>query len=219
MCVHTEWRLFVLHVAFITFTFWSFDANTHTSYRIYNFFSHHICHDCRFMFLMLCSVTMIPCLVLYFLISMPSCVSGPLSVSVVLPSVCSSVPPCSLLCAPPPRYHTWPPPSSLSSPVPRLVISVCVFSLCLPCTPCLSIASVHACCPHLLVFLPVLVLSVWFVLCLFLCTLLNYFILLLCLAVVLLLWFLSWIHLIKLASCFPVPLSHEILHLGPTPIS
>ena len=38
-------------------------------------------------------------------------------------------PPGFLLCAPPPRYHTWPSPSSLSSPVPRWFISVCVFSL------------------------------------------------------------------------------------------
>ena len=36
-------------------------------------------------------------------------------------------PPGSLLCAPPPRYHTSPPPSSLSSHVPRLFISVRVF--------------------------------------------------------------------------------------------
>ena len=57
-----------------------------------------------------------------------------------LPSVslCLSAlfPPGLLLCAPPCRYHTWLPPSSLSSPVPRLVISVCVFSLCVPFTPC-----------------------------------------------------------------------------------
>ena len=51
-------------------------------------------------------------------------------------------------CAPPLRYHTWPPPSSLSSPVPRLVISVCVFSLCVPLTPCLVIVFVSFClCP------------------------------------------------------------------------
>ena len=44
-------------------------------------------------------------------------------------------PPGFLLCAPPLCYHTWPPPSSLSSPVPRWFISVCVFSLCVPFTP------------------------------------------------------------------------------------
>ena len=52
----------------------------------------------------------------------------------VLPSgsLCLSAlfPPGLLLCAPPLRYHTWLPSSSLSSPVPRLVISVCVLSLC-----------------------------------------------------------------------------------------
>ena len=41
-----------------------------------------------------------------------------------------------LLCAPPPRYHTWPSPYSLSSPVPHLFISDYVFRLCLPFTPC-----------------------------------------------------------------------------------
>ena len=60
--------------------------------------------------------------------------------SCVLPSVslCLLVlfPPGFLLCAFPPHYHTWPPPSSLSSLVPHLVINVCCFGLCLPCTPC-----------------------------------------------------------------------------------
>ena len=55
-----------------------------------------------------------------------------------LPSVslCLSAlfPPGLLLCAPPCRYHTWLPPSSLSSPVPRLVISVCVVCV-FPFTP------------------------------------------------------------------------------------
>ena len=36
-------------------------------------------------------------------------------------------PPGLFLCAPPPRYHTWLPSSSLSSPGPLHVISVCVF--------------------------------------------------------------------------------------------
>ena len=45
-------------------------------------------------------------------------------------SVFSSMPsPCYLTC--------W-----ATSPVPCLVVSVCVFSLCVPCTPCLVIASV-----------------------------------------------------------------------------
>ena len=41
-----------------------------------------------------------------------------------------------LLCAPPLRYLIWPPPSSLCSPVPCWLISVCVFSLCVSFTPC-----------------------------------------------------------------------------------
>ena len=57
-----------------------------------------------------------------------------------LPSVslCLSAlfPPGLLLCSPPIRYLTWPPPSSLSSPVPRWFISVCVFGLCVSFTPC-----------------------------------------------------------------------------------
>ena len=46
----------------------------------------------------------------------------------------------------------------LSSPVPRLFISVCVFSLCFPFTPCLFIVSVciSSClCPRLFMFLPI----------------------------------------------------------------
>ena len=54
------------------------------------------------------------------------------------PSVCQSL----LLCASPPHYLTWPPPSILSSPVPRVIISLCVFSLCFPSCPCPFIASV-----------------------------------------------------------------------------
>ena len=83
----------------------------------------------------------VSCGVLY-LISIPSCVlsvspvSFPLSMFV---SVCLSVfsPLCFL-----PRYLTWPPPSSLSSPVPRLTVCVCVFSLCFPSCLCLFVASV-----------------------------------------------------------------------------
>ena len=44
--------------------------------------------------------------------------------------------PCFVLCAPPPRYLTWPPLFSLSSPIPLRFISVCVFSVSLPCSPC-----------------------------------------------------------------------------------
>ena len=50
-----------------------------------------------------------------------------------------------LLYAPVPRYHTWPPPSSLSSPVPCWFISVCVFSLFVPFTPCPAIVFVCVC--------------------------------------------------------------------------
>ena len=65
----------------------------------------------------------------------------------VAPSVYCIVP-FMFLCAPPLRYHTWPPPSS---PVPRLFISVCVLSLCVPFTPCLVIVFVSLClrpCSH-----------------------------------------------------------------------
>ena len=63
----------------------------------------------------------------------------PLSFSCVLPSGSLCLLYCSLhvfSCAPPLCYHTWPPPSSLSSPVICLIVSVCVFSLCFP--PCLG---------------------------------------------------------------------------------
>ena len=58
-------------------------------------------------------------------------------------------PPCFLLCAPLSHYHTWPPPSSLPSPVPCLIISVCVLSLCFP--SCLW--SVHCLCLRLLLLM------------------------------------------------------------------
>ena len=54
------------------------------------------------------------------------------------PSVCHDF----LLCASPPCFLTWPPPSSLSSTVPRLIVSVCGFSLCFPSCLCPFIASV-----------------------------------------------------------------------------
>ena len=61
------------------------------------------------------------------------------------PSVYCFVP--FMVCAPPLRYLTcW-----STSPVPRLVISVCVFSLCVPLTPCLVIVLVSFClrpCSH-----------------------------------------------------------------------
>ena len=98
------------------------------------------------------------CGVLY-LISMPSRV---LSVSPVFPlcmfaSLCLSV--SSPLCFPP-RYPSRPPPSSLSSPVPRLIISVCVLSLCFPSL------SVHCFCFCLCDVLPEFLLSLvpqWYV--------------------------------------------------------
>ena len=62
--------------------------------------------------------------------------------SLCLPLSVVLFPPCFLLCAPLPRYITWPPPSSLSSPVPRLIISVGVLSLCFPSCLCPFIASV-----------------------------------------------------------------------------
>ena len=82
---------------------------------------------------------------------MSCCVHAPLcpfSVSYVLPSVSPCLLYCSLhvfSCAPPPRYLTWPPPSPLSSPVPRLFISICAFSLCFPFTPFLFIVYVCVC--------------------------------------------------------------------------
>ena len=72
------------------------------------------------------------------------------------PSVCQ----CLLLCASPPRYPSRPPPSSLSSPVPRLIISVCVLSLCFPSL------SVHCFCFCLCDVLPEFLLSLvpqWYV--------------------------------------------------------
>ena len=129
------------------------------------------------------------------------------------PSVCITVPPMfSPLCSSPAHYHTWPPPSSLSSPVPRLVISVCVCSPCLPCSPCQFFVSVCICscscsCPcdaPCKSFLPcllscllvcvgfcVLHFLIW-TFAFFLCTLSNCCHLLLCLAVVLLLCFFLW---------------------------
>ena len=123
----------------------------------------------------------------------------PLSFSCVLPSGCLCLMYCSLhvfSCAPPPRYLTWPPPSSLSSPVPRLVISVCVFSLCVSCSPGAFIESV--CLMFLLLLLLLLLLLFLFLFLLLLLSLvLSFpclcwtliFDLLLCLALVLLLWF------------------------------
>ena len=77
-----------------------------------------------------------------YLISMPSCV---LSVSPVFFRLCMFVSLCLSVFCPlcfPSRYLTWPPPSSLSSPVPRLIVSVCVFSLCFPSCLCPFMASV-----------------------------------------------------------------------------
>ena len=94
----------------------------------------------------------------------------PLSFSFVLPSVslavCCLVPSWfSPLCTSPLLPHLASSLLSLSSPVPRLFISVCVFSLCIPFTPrlvivfCLSVsvhASVHVCvCSCSCLFLPV----------------------------------------------------------------
>ena len=85
----------------------------------------------------------VSCCVLYFGFPCPlvsiQCLLRSSLCACLSPSVCQ----CFLLCASP-RYLTWPPPSSLSSPVPRLVISVCVYSLCLPSCFCLFIASVPA---------------------------------------------------------------------------
>ena len=69
------------------------------------------------------------CCVLYFVFHALLCLLSfkcLLCSSLCLPLSVGLFPPCFLLCAPPPHYLTWPP---LSSPVPRLVISVCVFSL------------------------------------------------------------------------------------------
>ena len=71
----------------------------------------------------------VSCLVSLFWFSMPHCVSCPLSFSYVLPSVSWIVPFMFSHVLLPPRHHTWPSPSSLSLPVARLFISICVFSL------------------------------------------------------------------------------------------
>ena len=122
---------------------------------------------------------------------------APLSPSVVL------FPSTFLLCAPPPLVTTpglLPP---LSSPVPRLIISVCVFSQCFPFTPCLVIACIYlplrmltftslflllflflflflflscpSSPPHVLWILVLAFLPFWFVLCPFVCALFSLF--------------------------------------------
>ena len=93
------------------------------------------------------------CCVFVLIFHDPLC---PLSFSYVLPSGSLCLLYCSLHVfsyAPPLHYHTWPPPASLSSPVPSLFISVCLFSLCVfpsLCVHSLSMfaspyASVHIC--------------------------------------------------------------------------
>ena len=80
------------------------------------------------MTLSLCPCIM-SCCVFVLIFHAPLC---PLSFSCVLPSGSLCLLYCSLhvlSCAPHLCYHTWPPPFSLSSLVPHLFISVCVFSL------------------------------------------------------------------------------------------
>ena len=162
------------------------------------------------------------------------CLMCPFSLSCVLPSVSlclsASFLPGLLLCAPPLRYHTWLPPSSLSSPVPHLVISVCVFRLFSPALfgHCISMyLSVHTHVPVISFQFPCTMF------CFLICTLSSFW-LLLCLALVLLLWFWSsdtfsfvvfgFVCLIsalfiKARLLFPqycLPF-HELLHLGPPP--
>ena len=104
--------------------------------------------------------------------------------------------------APSPRYLTCPLHSSLSSPAPRPLISVSCLSLCSPFSPwpfvafvglmfcaCLLVSPVSLWYVFFFFYCEFWFFHVWFVLCLFLCTLLNCFILLLCLAVSLLLCF------------------------------
>ena len=78
----------------------------------------------------LCLCFDVPCPSLGFKFLLCPSLCLPLSV------VCLWFPSVFLLCAPPPLITTpglLPP---LSSPVSRLIIRVCVFSLCFPCTPC-----------------------------------------------------------------------------------
>ena len=100
------------------------------------------CHGCRYHVFVLCPVVSYVLIFHAFLC--------PLSFSCVFPmlqfvSFCLSV--SSPLCFPP-CYHTWPPPSSLSSPVPRLIVSVCVLSLCFPSCLCVYLL-VSEWCPRL----------------------------------------------------------------------
>ena len=89
--------------------------------------------SCHCVMFRLCFCLIFSCLCIMslyhvFWVSMPHCVSCPLSFSYVLPSVSLCLLHCSLhvfSCAPPPCHHTWPPPSSLSPPVPCLIVSVC----------------------------------------------------------------------------------------------
>ena len=93
--------------------------------------------SCGFLYLISMSLyCVLLCLMFWF--SMPHCV---LLVSPMffpcLPLSVVFLPPSFFLCAPPPRYLTWPPPSSISSPVPHLVVTVWVllFMLLAVCSP------------------------------------------------------------------------------------
>ena len=101
----------------------------------------HVCRVLSFVMFWFWIYVFVSCLVV-------SCFDFPFSFKFLL---CSPLwlllsvvlfPPGFLLCAPPPHYHTWPPPASLSSPVPCWFISVCVFSLFVPFTPCPAIVFV-----------------------------------------------------------------------------
>ena len=125
----------------------------------------------------------------------------------------------SPLCFSPPRYHTWSPPSSLSSPVPRLIISVCV-------VPALFVRSLYLSAPACSQFPLVCVfqflhfdLNFGFNLYFALFPL-HFVVLLLCLSSPFCLFLGSWFSLrIKLIFCLLHFLPPEFkLHLGPTHI-
>ena len=143
------------------------------------------------------------------------------------PSVCL---PCSLLvffCAPPLRYLTWLPPSSLLT-CSSLVISVCVFSLCVSFTPCPVIAFVGPCscscsCSlfdmfwSFLHFFHVLFeLWLWFELCILLCYFVSYLVATLPFVPVCLLLVFVISFKIKLTFCFSPDLASSLTAFGST---
>ena len=162
------------------------------------------------------------------------CLLVPCSFSCGLPSVslCLSAlfPLGFLLCAPPLHYHTWPPPSSPSSPVPRWlsvsVCSVCVF-------PLLPVWSLYVFCMVLSALsVPALAWSclwnvfldfefcfcLWFELCYLVCTLSSFGCNFASCPRFVCFWFLYSPLKIKLAFCFSLDLASCLTAFGSTSV-